>query len=206
MRLKPSLISISWPSLTRLISRPSGEAWKALANFSSELSSCCWVALSWLMSRTITTSAGVSASWKAWAEISPVKGWPSRRRKGISRLRRLSPCRRLSRVGPMPGMPQIFSSLAVLPSASAIGTPVCCSNALLASSRQPSALRAITRISGHCWNTEANFCSERRRACSACLASLISIIRPRMIVCSPLRVRVTMSRIHSTRPSAAYIR
>ncbi|MNV95008.1 hypothetical protein D3C71_1898580 [compost metagenome] len=46
MRLKPSLTSISRPSLCRDNSRPSGEAWNALANFSSEVCNCCWVSLS----------------------------------------------------------------------------------------------------------------------------------------------------------------
>ena len=100
--LKPSFTSISRPSLWRLSSKPSGEAWKALANFSSEVCSRCWVSLSWVMSRTTTTKASVVSSWNGSAEISPVKAWPLLRRKGISRLRMLVVCTRCSKSGPPP--------------------------------------------------------------------------------------------------------
>ncbi|MNF78096.1 hypothetical protein D3C84_602640 [compost metagenome] len=180
MRLKPSLTSISRPSLCRDSNRPSGEAWNALANFSSEVCSCCWVSLSWVMSRTTTTSAGVVSRSNGSAEIRPVNTWPLLRRKGISRLRMLPACKRCNSPGPTPGMPQMFRLVAVWPMTSSALRPICSSNASLTSSRQPSLRRAITRMSGHCWNTEANFCSDWRSASSVRLVSLMSIIRPRI--------------------------
>ncbi|MNT58049.1 hypothetical protein D3C72_1954630 [compost metagenome] len=97
-------------------------------------------------------------------------------------------------------------SVAVLPRASLALRPICCSKVWLTASRQPSVRRAMTMMSGQLWNTEANFCSERRSACSVCLASVMSIIRPRIISVSPWGMRVMMSRTQSTRPSAAIIR
>ncbi|MNP07997.1 hypothetical protein D3C76_1000490 [compost metagenome] len=123
----------------REMSRPSGEAWKARANFSSDTCSNCWVSLSWVISRTTTTSAGVSSRSMAWAEIRPVKVSPLARRKGISRLCNALPCcRRWRSVGPMPGMPQMSRSVAVLPRASLVLMPICCSKVWLIASRQPS--------------------------------------------------------------------
>ncbi|MNP38621.1 hypothetical protein D3C76_1321450 [compost metagenome] len=84
--------------------------------------------------------------------------------------------------------------------------PICSSKASLTSSKQPSLRRAISRMSGHCWNTEANFCSDRRRASSAFLVSLISIIRPRITGLCPCSIRLTISRTHRLRPSAQITR
>ena len=108
--------------------------------------------------------------------------------------------------GPMPGRPQMPSSLAVLPIASAALMPSCCSKVQLTVNSMPSLRRAMTSTSGQLWNTSSNFSSERRWACSTRLASLMSIIRPRSTVPSSALIRVTMSRIQTTLPSAASIR
>ncbi|MNM77944.1 hypothetical protein D3C81_898200 [compost metagenome] len=158
------------------------------------------------MSRTATTSARLPSSSKVSAEVRPVNSWPLLRRKLISRLRMPPRCRRSSSRGPVPSTPHRLSSVAVRPITWPGVRPICSSKASFTSSRQPSLWRAISRMSGHCWNTEANFCSDRRRASSVRLVSLMSIIRPRITGWWPCSIMLTMLRTHNGWPSARITR
>jgi hypothetical protein len=82
-----------------------GRGVEGLGEFSSEVCSCCWVSLSWLMSRTTTTSAGVVSRSKGSAEIRPVNTGRCCGERHLQ-VADAAGLQALQAIGPTPGCPR----------------------------------------------------------------------------------------------------